>query len=140
MTGTRSLIAMALTLGGAVGALSAATSQVVSIPDLASGDKGKEVSLLLDEDHLKLATIALRDGTVLTTHAAPVAATIVVIEGTGIIHMGDKAVHISKGSIVSLAPQEEHDVVPDAGTDMLLLVHYLKNSGDVDSPHATHDH
>ena len=43
MTGSRSLIAMALTLGGAVGALSAATSQVVSIPDLASGDKAKEV-------------------------------------------------------------------------------------------------
>jgi quercetin dioxygenase-like cupin family protein len=116
-------------------------SQVIELPKNAGSGDGKSVSVLLDESHLKLATIALRQGTPLPTHSAPVPATILVLEGEGVMHVGGQPVPVSEGTIVSLAAGEEHDVVPTPGGDMLLLVHYLRGAqGNKSPPTADHDH
>ena len=105
-----------------------AKSQVFELPQSSGGGEGKEVTVLLDEGHLKLATVALRGGTRLPTHSTPVPATILVLEGVGVIHVGSEAVPVAKGTIVSLAAGVEHDVVPASGSDMLLLVHYVRGA------------
>lgn len=114
-------------------------SQVVELPNSARSVAGKEVTVLLDESYLKLATIALRQGTLLPAHSAPVPTTVQVLEGKGVVHVGGQPVPVSKGTIVSLAAEEEHDVVPEPGSDMLLLVHYLRGAGGNTSPPPT-DH
>ncbi len=113
-------------------------SRVLEVPLSAGSGDGKEVSVLLDESQLKLATIALRNGTVLGTHSAPVPATILVLEGTGVIHVGGEPMAVSKGTLVSLAAGEEHDVVPEGKDDMLVLVHYLRGAGAAAAPGCMH--
>lgn len=103
-------------------------NQTIELPRVAGDDVGKEVSVLIDEPHLKLATIALRNGTPLPPHSAPVPITIQVLEGEGVIHVGGEPVSLARGSIVSLVPGELHDVVTREGSDMLLLVHYLRGA------------
>ena len=116
-------------------------SQVVELPHGAGSGDGKEVAVLLDESHLKLATITLRLGTILPAHSAPVPATVQVLEGEGVMHVGGEAVPVSKGTVVSLAAGEEHDVVPEPGSDMLLLVHYLRGAqGNTPPPPPGHEH
>ena len=116
-------------------------SQALELPRSIGAGDGKEVSVLLDESHVKLATITLRRGTVLPTHSTPVPATIQVLEGEGVIHVGSEAVAVSQGMIVFLAAGEQHDVVPAPGSDMLLLVHYLRcASATAAPPSPSHDH
>ena len=117
------------------------TSGVLQLPKSIGTGDAKEVSVLLDDEHLKLATITLRGGTVLPTHSTPVPATIQVLDGGGVIHVGSRAVPVSKGSLVVLAAGEDHDVVPAEGSDMLLLVHYLRGAGEGHSkPESDHHH
>ncbi len=118
---------------------SSSTTQIIALPLSAGSGEGKEVSILLDERHLKLATIALRRGTPLPSHSAPVPVTIQVLEGDGIIHAAGKALTVSKGAIISLAPGADHDVVPRQESDMLLLVHYLRTcEGEAKEPTSEH--
>ena len=93
----------------------------------------REVSVLLDESHLKIATLILRDGAELAPHSASSPATIQVLQGNGVMHVGGEALSLSAGTIVSLAAGQEHDVVPAPASDMLLLVHYLRGTEDVPS-------
>jgi quercetin dioxygenase-like cupin family protein len=104
----------------------ASTNHVFELPKSAGNGEGKEVSVLLDEHHLKLATVVLRGGSVLPSHRARVPATILVLDGEGVIHLGNEAVPVSRGTLVALAANEEHDVVPAPGSEMILLVHYLR--------------
>ena len=115
------------------------TTQVFELPKLVGDGPGREVSVQLDEGHLKLATITLRKGTVLDAHSAPVPATILVLEGEGVMNIGGKSIPASRGTLVSLPAGEEHDVVPRPGSDMLLLVHYLRGAGD-EAPTEGHQH
>ncbi len=116
-------------------------SQVVELPSSAGSGDGKEVTVLLDESYLKLATIALRHGTLLPAHSAPVPTTVHVLEGKGVIHVGGQPVPVSRGTVVSLAAGEEHDVVPETGGNMLLLVHYLRGArGNTSPPPPGHKH
>jgi quercetin dioxygenase-like cupin family protein len=116
-------------------------SQVFELPQSIGAGEGKEVSVLLDESHLKLATVVLRHGTTLPAHSTPVPATILVLEGKGVIHVGSEAVPVSKGTLLTLAAGEEHDVVPAPDTNMLLLVHYLRSASAAASPPpADHAH
>lgn len=103
-------------------------NHTLELPRSAGGGDDKEVSVLLDERHLKLVTIALRKGTSLPPHSAPVPVTIQVLEGEGVIHVGGKPVPVVPGSLVSLVAGEEHDVVTNDGGDMLLLVHYVRGA------------
>ncbi len=104
------------------------STQSIELPRNAGSGSGKEVSVLLDERHLKLVTIALRDGTPLPPHTAPVPVTIQVLEGEGVVHTSGKPMTVTQGSLVSLVANEEHDVIPKSGSDMLLLVHYLRSA------------
>lgn len=104
------------------------SSRLLTVPRSAGDGGKKDVTVLLDERHLKLATIALRDGTSLPPHRAPVPVTIHVLEGDGVIHAGGKPLAVTGGSLVSLAANEDHDVIPKAASDMLLLVHYLRGA------------
>lgn len=116
-------------------------SQLFELPQTLGAGEDKEVSVLLDASHLKLAVLTLRRGTTLPMHAAAVPATVQVLEGEGVIHVGDEAIKVTQGSLISLAAGAEHDVVPTPGSDMRLLVHYLRAaSSTVDPPHADHDH
>ena len=103
-------------------------NQTFELPLTAGSGKDKEVTVLLDEHHLKLVTIALRSGTSLTPHCAEVPVTIHVLEGEGTIHVGAKPVPVSRGSIVVLLAGEEHDAVPGRSGNILLLVHYLRSA------------
>jgi quercetin dioxygenase-like cupin family protein len=105
------------------------THHVFEIPQSIGNGEGREVSVLLDARHLKLATVVLRDGSILPSHRAEVPATILVLAGEGVIHVGNEAVPLSRGTLVALAANEEHDVAPRPGGDMVLLVHYLRAAG-----------
>ena len=96
------------------------------LPQEVGDGPGKEVSVLLDESHLKLAALMLRDGTALPSHSAPVPTTIQVLEGEGVLTVDSERISVSRGSLVSLHAGAAHDVVPKPGSDMLLLVHYLR--------------
>lgn len=109
--------------------IASAQPHAVQVPTQIGEGEGQEVTVLLDDEHLKLATITLRAGTALPTHSAPVPATIQVVEGEGIIHVSGEPVPVQKGSIVVLAAGQEHDVVPAEESDMLVLVHYLRGTG-----------
>jgi quercetin dioxygenase-like cupin family protein len=119
---------MAASLGAVTTSQDPSGNQVFELPQSIGSGPGKEVSVLQDDSHLKLATLTLREGTPLTPHSAPVPATILVLEGEGVVHLGGEAVSVSKGTLLSLAGGEEHDVVPEPATDMLLLVHYLRGA------------
>lgn len=104
------------------------TNHVYELPLSAGDGQGKEVEVLLDERHLKLATVVLRGGSALPSHRAPVPTTILVLDGEGVIHLGKEAVPVSRGTLVALDADEDHDVVPRPGSEMILLVHYLRNT------------
>ncbi len=105
------------------------TRHVFEIPQSIGNGEGREVSVLLDARHLKLATVVLRDGSILPSHRAKVPATILVLAGDGVLHVGGEVVPLSRGTLVALAANEEHDVEPRPGGDMILLVHYLRAAG-----------
>jgi quercetin dioxygenase-like cupin family protein len=107
-------------------------NHVFALPQSAGNGEGKEVSVLLDTRHLKLATVVLRGGSALPSHRAHVPTTILVLEGEGIIHLGNEAVTVSRGTLVALAGNEDHDVVPRPDSDMILLVHYLRMADEPD--------
>lgn len=109
-------------------------SVVIRLPREAGDGPGREVSVLVDERHLKLALVTLREGTPLPAHSVPEPTTIQVLHGEGVIHIGDEAVQVSEGSLVTLAASTAHDVVPGPGGDMLLLVHYLRGGSGAPMP------
>lgn len=114
--------------------LAPSTTQIVEVPQSVGSGPGKEVTVLLDQDHLKIATIALRQGTALPPHSAPVPATILVLEGSGVTHFAGKALSVTQGTLISLAAGEQHDLVPEPQSNMLLLVHYWRGAQDRTSP------
>ena len=89
--------------------------------------KDKEVRLLLETPRLKLATITLRDGTVLPAHATPMPVTIQSLSGTGIVRVRGNDYALSPGVLIALAPSEEHSVIPANDSDLVVLVHHLKS-------------
>jgi quercetin dioxygenase-like cupin family protein len=113
----------------------------VSLPTRAGPGQGKEVKELLDTPFVKLVTITLHGGTVLTEHAAPVAVTIQALSGSGVVRTGDKSERVAVGQLLLIAPNALHEVTPDGKSDLVLLVHYLKSapSAESDKPHE-HGH
>lgn len=126
------LTLMMVSLGIAAAPPAAATPpapggiHVVAVPAATPEGKDKDVEMLLDTPHLKLARITLRHGTVLEEHSAPMPVTIQVLRGSGTIQFKDRTEKISPDRMVVLAPDVAHAVTPDAGTDLELLIHHLK--------------
>lgn len=106
----------------------ACPTHAVALPTQAGPGQPKEVKELLDTPFVKLVTITLRGGTVLTEHAAPVAVTIQALSGSGIVRTGDKKERVSAGQLVLIGPNALHEVTPDGKGDLVLLVHYLKSA------------
>ena len=138
--------AVALIEGTSAHAGTRSAAELFELPTDAGHGEAKEVEVLVDETHLKLATITLRDGESLPTHSTPVPATIQVVSGEGVITVEGEPMRVSAGSVVVLAPEAEHDVVPIDGANMVLVVHYLKSAIPVLPPtpsnqqHGDRDH
>lgn len=103
----------------------AAPTVVFELPSVGSSDLAKEAKIVADAPATKIATIVLRRGTVLPEHASPVAVTIVALSGAGTVVVGAERLRIDAAHGVLLAPGASHSVEPDAGTDLVLLVHHL---------------
>lgn len=104
------------------------TTRTVELPASAGAGEPREVSVLVDQPTLKLATIVLRGGTVLPAHQTEVPVTIVVLQGSGTLVVGAERTRVDATHAAVLAPNVSHAVEPDAGTDLILLVHHLGSS------------
>lgn len=102
-----------------------APTMVFELPSVTGSDKPKEARVVADAPAVKIATIVLRSGTVLAEHSSPVAATIVALSGSGVVVVGTERLRVDAAHAVLLAPGAPHAVEPDAGTDLVLLVHHL---------------
>lgn len=117
------LSTLLLTLGCAAPA-SLSTSSV-AFPEISEEGKPIEVSTLVNEDGLKIKTITLRAGKVLPVHTAPSPVTIMALQGSGELVSGEERFPLDPGHAVLLAAEAPHEVIPDEGTTMVLLIHYL---------------
>jgi quercetin dioxygenase-like cupin family protein len=110
---------------------------LVSAPTTAGSGEPRETRVLLETAHLKLASITLRNGAVLEEHSAPMPVTIQVLSGRGTIELAGKTESVAVGAVLALSPGMKHLVRPDAGTDMILLVHHMLTSPRGPRPSST---
>jgi quercetin dioxygenase-like cupin family protein len=106
-------------------ALGGPAARQVDLPGAPGAGEPREVKVLVDEPALKLVTITLRGGTVLDTHHTAVPVTITALQGSGTVVAGAERLRLDATHAVVLAPGVPHAVEPDAGTDLVLLVHHL---------------
>lgn len=98
----------------------------LTIPAANPDGPDREVSVVLDAPHLKIVSIALRRGSVLPEHVAPIPVIIQAAAGAGAVVLGDRRVRLDGTHPVSLAPDVPHAVEPEAGTDMTLVVFHVR--------------
>lgn len=103
------------------------STEWLTLPDPAGGTAPIEPRVILDAPHLKLVAIVLRDGTVLPEHTAPGPVTIQAVVGQGVARVGDEARPLDPTHMVVLAPLVPHAIEPAPGTDMVVLVHHLRD-------------
>lgn len=97
-------------------------SRVFELPGTPGPGTPREVKMLVELPELKVATIILRKGTVLPPHNSKRQVTIVALQGAGTVTAGTETFRIDATHAVVLAPGAQHDVTPDAATDLVLLV------------------
>ncbi len=100
-------------------------TRAVDLPAAQAPGPPREVRVLVDEPALKLASIVLRNGTPLPTHHSDVPVTIVALSGRGVVVAGAERLPLDPTHAVALAAGAPHAVEPDAGGDLVLLVHHL---------------
>ena len=94
------------------------------VTEAGAGDS-REVRVLVDEQALKLVSITLRRGTILPAHHSAVAVTIQALSGRGAVVVDGARMPLDASHAVALAPRVAHSVEPEAGTDLVLLVHHM---------------
>lgn len=99
---------------------------VIELPHAAGEGKPREVRVVEDTPYLKLSLITLRNGEVLPEHSTPMPVTLQAVSGSGTVRVGERAERIAPGRMVVLSHGVEHEITPDAGSDLVLLVHHLK--------------
>lgn len=99
--------------------------RVVELPVSPGPGEPREARVIVDEPALKLATIVLRNGTELPEHHSAVPVTIQSLKGSGTVVAGKERLKLDPGHAVVLAPKVPHSVLPDPGTDLVLLVHHM---------------
>lgn len=104
---------------------SALVSGPLALPVDGGSGEPREVRVLFDDPAGKVATIVLRDGTVLPEHHADVPVTIVALAGAGTVVSGEARLALDGTHAVVLAAGAPHAVEPAAGTTLVLLVHHL---------------
>ncbi len=102
----------------------ASVSRVFELPGTPGAGTPREVKMLVELPELKVATIILRKGTVLPPHNSKRQVTIVALQGAGTVTAGTETFRIDATHAVVLAPGVQHEVAPDAATDLVLLVHH----------------
>ncbi|PKN56420.1 MAG: hypothetical protein CVU56_16125 [Deltaproteobacteria bacterium HGW-Deltaproteobacteria-14] len=100
-------------------------ARVVELPTTAGEGEPRELKIVVDIPALKLATVTLRQGTILPDHSASIPVTIMALSGSGVVTVGTERLQLDPGHAVVLGPDVVHAVVPDPGTDMVVLVHHL---------------
>lgn len=101
-------------------------SHALELPHPEPDGPDKVVTVVLDEPHLKVMFVALRNGAHLPSHAADAPITIHVLDGEGVIEIGTEPMQVSTGSFLSLTPGEKHSVTPSEGKQLALLVHNVR--------------
>ncbi len=104
-------------------------AQSVEVPTAAGAGPAREVRTAHEAPGLKVVTITLRQGTALPVHHAEAAVTIQALAGSGVVVAGGARLPLDRGHLVALAPGEPHAVEPDAGADLVLLVHHAGGGG-----------
>ncbi|MBK9262746.1 MAG: hypothetical protein IPM54_23450 [Polyangiaceae bacterium] len=105
-------------------------ARAVEFPAPVGNGQPREVRVLVDEPALKLVSIVLRQGTVLPEHHSAVPVTIQAVHGAGTVVAGSERFRIDGSHAVVLAPNVPHAVEPDAGTDIVLLVHHMGRAAE----------
>jgi quercetin dioxygenase-like cupin family protein len=100
----------------------------LKIPVVDPAGADRQVTVLLDAPHVKIVSIALRNGASLPEHVAPVPVIIQAVSGSGAVVLGAERVHIDAGHLASLAPSVPHAVVPDPRSELVLLVMHLRGA------------
>lgn len=114
----------------------------LALPSATAEGPEREVQVLVDAPHLKSLAIVLRKGTLLPTHNAAVPVIIQATSGAGYVFIGNDRVRIDAEHFVTLAPKVSHSVEPDAGTNLVLLVHHLRGAAHHPESQSenVHDH
>jgi len=99
---------------------------LLALPTWTDEGPPREVHVLAENDHLKVAAVALRRGTPLPIHTVPERITIHVVRGRGELTTGPSSASIGPGSLALLEPNVPHAMTPADQEMVLLLVHYLK--------------
>ncbi|AUX27909.1 uncharacterized protein SOCEGT47_085090 [Sorangium cellulosum] len=100
----------------------------LAIPREAGPGEPREVKVILDNPFMKVVVITLRAGTVLPTHTAPSPVTIQAIAGAGTVRSSGGEARIDREHLVALSPGAPHEVAPDPGTDLVLLVQHMRGA------------
>jgi quercetin dioxygenase-like cupin family protein len=98
------------------------------IPREAGPGEPREAKVILDNPFMKVLVITLRAGTTLPAHTATVPITIQAIAGAGTVRANGTETRIDREHLVALSPRVPHEVTPDAGTDLVLLVQQMRGA------------
>ncbi len=83
---------------------------------------GVDVRLLHEADEVMVSHIVLKPGESLRNHITMVDALFLVLEGTGILHVGDETQEISKGKLVVSPKKIPHFWHNDSDSTLRVLV------------------
>lgn len=91
---------------------------------------------LVETPHVKLMALRIAAGKILERHSAPLPAIIHAVSGSGVVRYDDGATEkLDARHVVVLAPDVPHEVVPDNGQEMVLLVELSKGGAGGNVPH-----
>ncbi len=91
-------------------------------PSIAEG-KDKDASVIFNGPRRQLLEIKLQNGAILTKHRAAEPITVLCISGSGRFFAGedlDESVEMSPGTLVTLEPNVQHEVVADPSIHFLV--------------------
>lgn len=111
---------------GPAPAASAEAARSLDVPAADPDGPDLQTHVLLDSPAVKLVSIRLRNGATLHEHASDLPVLIEAVAGAGTVVVGERRLPIDASRVVSLAPSVRHAVTPDAGSELVLLVHHLR--------------
>lgn len=95
------------------------------IPELNVAGPPIQVQTLADNAGVKVISIRLR-GATLPPHESDSPVVIAAMLGSGTVMIGHRAVRVDSTHAVALAQEVRHSVIPDSGTDLVLLVTHAR--------------
>lgn len=91
------------------------------IADLHNHPSGRSARTILSGTSMRAVVIALKDGTEMSEHDSPAAATLYLIKGKVTLRAGDREWPVYPGQLIPIPPQR-HAVEAHADSAMLLTV------------------